>query len=186
MSFKLVVGIDEDDYIANPDGFVSSDTCRDVMSAFVPRHLGIDYPTEFVSMSVRYPLPIPEAVVGGNVQPKYDLADIYGVPFLLVDSVIKDIDLVCSGDFQDLVCAALVEFLNGRDVSRHKKLFKVVTGKSETEIKEMIDEAQKEKDNFPYVEARIYRALRRADCEDPDAGLKTFPNPEGEGSDITF
>lgn len=192
MPFKFVVGIDEEEYIANPEGFVSHDTCPQVMSIFLQKHLGLDYPAHFVSISVRFPVSTSDSKVGGDVQPKYSLADVYGRPFTLIDSTISHIDLVCSGDFQDRVCAALVALLEGKDLTRHKEYFKVVTGNSADEIRAAIEEAEEERNGFPYVEARIYRPLRREDCEDPDAGRREVglfemtPSPEDDDSDITF
>ena len=76
VDFKFVVGIEGEEYIANPEGFVSHDTCPQALSIFLQKHLDLDYPADFVSISVRFPVSTSEPKVGGDVQPKYHLADV--------------------------------------------------------------------------------------------------------------
>jgi hypothetical protein len=126
--FKFVVGIGVDEYGPDPHGFVSSDACEEIMGEFFA-HLGFTYVTPFVSMSVRPVLPEPVGKFGGSPI-NFDLADAYGHPFVLKDDVIAKVEIICAGDFLNVMYSAVVHHLRGGNVREYKDKIKLVTGMS--------------------------------------------------------
>jgi hypothetical protein len=160
--FKLVVGIDDDDYIANPEGFFSTDSCPRIMEEFFKR-LGYRYERSFVSISVR-----PFA----SVQGKFVTADLYGHPFVLKDEVIRKVQIVAVGDFLNIMDEAIADILRGGDIESHRNKVILLEEKSDDKKCEVIWKAHNAK-KTGYAEVRLYGSLSRDDCEDPDSGLNS-------------
>ena len=169
LKFKLVVGIECEQYGTDPEGFFSHDECAPIMEEFF-HLLHLKYDVPFVSVSIRPVLPQPVGHFGGGVI-HFDLANLYGHPFILKDEAIAKVDIVCAGDFLNTMCPAVAHHLRGGNILEYQEKIKLLTGMTEEQKKKEIWIAYENKVN-QYAEARIYGVLSRDDCEDPDSALK--------------
>lgn len=159
MGIELKVRNDTGD----PEDFRSTDACAVVLQAFCDIH-HIPYSDVFVSIAV--------SLEGGNLKEfapghkavKYQLADEYGenVLTLKVD-IVKEIEVVCAGDFQTTVCNAVARSLRGENISDYLSKFTVLSGKTTDEKMAELEKAAAKVRGTQYAEARIHRRLKRSD-----------------------
>jgi hypothetical protein len=165
---ELIVGIDDPKFSNDPDGFCSKDDCRAVMRNFFQRY-GILDSEKFTCFSVREQIgQIGIRNVAGGTLSKAQTADAWGVKgkqYLGKPDLIKQIAVVCAGDFQTVVCNAVKEILNGHDINSYVDRFVNVQGKSENEIRNAISNALEKRSPYHYAEARIFRCLADGDVE---------------------
>lgn len=101
-----------------------------------------------------------------------NLADAHGFQFELNPDVINEIAIVCAGDFQNVIYKAYCYLLRGEDIKGHVECFEIIPAaapRAEREdvlTKTMATARDAER---RYVEARLYRSLRRSDCIEPDS-----------------
>jgi hypothetical protein len=171
--FKLIVGIDHEDYIKNPEGFFSTDPCSRIMAEFFER-LGYKYEMPFVSISIR-PL---DAIEG-----KFVTADLYGHPFILKNEAIRKMQIVAAGDFLNIMDEAIADILQGGDIEAYRDKVILIEGKTDEEKHDLIWNAHNAK-TTGYAEARIYGSLSRDDCEDPDSWLNSDGQEAGAEDDL--
>ena len=156
---RLFTGINNREFVNNPEGYCSSDEYTLLVEPFMERYF--IYVEKFVCISVR-----PDDEVG-------NLADAYGFQFELKPEVIDEIAIACAGDFQNVVYAAYCALLRGKDISEYVECFEVLpTDADRPKREEILTNAisKAKAAGRPYVEARLYRPLRRTDCVDPDSG----------------
>lgn len=166
---KLMVGISRTEDLTHPERKRSKDDCRCFVEAFLTRFF--EYSEHFVSINVRED---DEDVVdspSGRQARTANQADVYGVQFELHPDIIDDITLVCAGDVQNVICGTFRALLNDEDISAFRNRFTFIrTGATREEREQILARAASSKSPYDYVEARIYRSLRREDFVDPDAG----------------
>jgi hypothetical protein len=163
---RLVVGIDNPQFKANPAGFTSSDRLDWLVAAFCNVN-DIPYKKEFVSISLSLaPFTPPKHPVRSIAH----AADSYGVPFVLKPTVIDEIAVVSMGDFQNLVADATIAEIECKSTKPWLRRFVKVAGSREKRIQLLIKAVKKVQARNGYAEARILRPLRKADCVDPEAG----------------
>ncbi len=156
---KFFTGTDNRDFVRNPEGKCSSDECKLLVQPFMDHYFG--YEEKFVCITVR------EDDGNGN------LADAYGFQFELKPDIINEIAIVCAGDFQNVIYKAYCSLLQGKDIKEYVECFEVIPAGTDRAKREKIlaNAMSKAKEaKRPYVEARLYRCLRRSDCIDPDSG----------------
>src|SRR5258708_26355412 len=156
---RFFTGIENRDFVRNPEGKCSSDECKLLVQPFMDRHFG--YEEKFVCITVR------------EDDDNRNLADSYGFEFELKSDIIDEIAIVCAGDFQTVIYNAHIGLLQGKDIKEYVECFEVIPSdadraKREEILANAIFKAREAK--RPYVEARMYRCLRRSDCIDPDSG----------------
>jgi hypothetical protein len=156
---KLFTGTKDRNFVHNPEGMRHSDEYKLLVQPFMARYFS--YEEEFVCISVRE----------GNGS--CNLADAYGFQYELKSSVIKDIAIVCVGDFQNVIYAAYCALLRGESIKRYVECFGILpTHASLAEREEILSMALSEarKAGYPYAEARLYRSLCISDCINPHSG----------------
>lgn len=163
MGTKLEVRTNSAKYTRNPEGFKSRDECAVTLKAFCDIH-GIPYSDVFVSIAV--------SLEGGNLKTfgqgrtaaKYQLAEAYGKNVIALKSdVVKEIEVVCAGDFQTTICNAVAKGLHGDDIGEYLSRFTVLSGKTVEEKMAALEKAAANVRSPQYAEARIHRPLRKSD-----------------------
>ena len=105
-----------------------------------------------------------------GVQTTRKPADDYGShAFILNDTAVKLIRLVCAGDFQNVVCQLVTEILSGkalaevRDFALNEKFRRIAEGTPLDEVEEVLRWADTNKGSWPYAEARLLQPVREED-----------------------
>jgi hypothetical protein len=170
---KLFVGIDRNDEIGNPEKKRSRDDCPCLVGPFLKKFF--EYSEKFVCITV---CEDNENIVdgpSGREAKTANLANAYGFQFELKSDLIDDIRLVCSGDVQNVICGAYKALLNEEGITEFSKRFALIPREATRQVREeILMQAMASKNPYPYVEARIYRSLRRDDFVNPEAGEKEF------------
>jgi len=160
---RFFTGIKNPDFISDPEGLCSKDECEPFVRAFMEHYFS--YEENFVCISVR-----PDRENG-------NLADAYGFQFELNPEVMDDIVIACAGDFQNLILATFKGLLGGKDIDAYVGCFELLppnAGRPKREKILMNALSNAKEARRQYVEARLYRPLRRTDCIDPDSGKLEF------------
>jgi hypothetical protein len=130
-----------------------------------------EYSEEFVCITVREDNENVVDAPSGRKAKTSNQADAYGFPFELKSDVIDDIRLVCAGDVQDVICEAYKALLNAEDTTAFRNRFTLIPKETTHQAREeILANAIAAKSPYRYVEARIYRLLRRDDFVNPGAG----------------
>jgi len=156
---RFFTGTDNPDFVGKPEGKCSSDDCKLLVQPFMDHYFR--YEEKFLCITVR------------DADEKGNLADVYGFQFELKPDVINQIAIVCAGDFQDVIYNAYCCLLRGKGIKEYVECFEVIPtdadrAKREEILANAMSKAKEAK--RPYVEARLYRCLRRSDCINPDSG----------------
>jgi len=70
----------------------------------------------------------------GRTAVKYQLSEAYGGNVLtLKPDVVKEIEVVCVGDFQTTICNVVAKGLHGEDIGEYLSKFTVLSGKTTDE-----------------------------------------------------
>jgi hypothetical protein len=163
MGTKLEVHTNSAKYTRNPEGFKSTDQCAVALKAFCDLH-GIPYSDVFVSIAVSLEGSNVKKVGPGRTAVKYQLAEAYGKNILTLKSdVMKEIEVVCTGDFQTTICNAVAKRLRGDDISEYLSKLAVLSGKTVEEKMAALEKAAANVRSPQYAEARIHRPLRKID-----------------------
>jgi hypothetical protein len=115
---KLVVRTKSRKAMASKAGFTSSDECEPLMKSMFA-FLGLPYEKPFACCWIEIQQEKEKKKTGplGNrpgVQPTWKPADAYGPnAFILDDTMVERVRLVCAGDFQNVVCALMTDILAG-------------------------------------------------------------------------
>ncbi len=116
------------------EGFESTDDYPSLMDESF-RRIKLDYVRPFVCASVR---PI-ERRVDGRIFRKFNTGSLYGQEFPLKEHLISDVELVCSGDMQNIMDAAMRDNPNeDGDLSTYAQYFTVLKGMTDAEKKDAI------------------------------------------------
>lgn len=110
--FELYIGIDDD--VRDPEGFISTDSCSELMEEFF-RILGIAYPRIFISLWV---CPVPNDSSSATVKLRRDslLACLYGRQYRLKHEYFDRVAIVGSGDFLNIMSKAIAEYLRSGEL----------------------------------------------------------------------
>ncbi len=163
MGIKLEVRTNSTKYKKNPVGFKSTDECAVVLKAFCDIH-GIPYSDVFVSIAVSCEGSNLKKAGPGRTAVKYQLSEAHGGNVLtLKPDVVKEIEVVCAGDFQTTICNAVAKGLHGEDISEYLSKFTVLSGKTTDEKMAELEKAAEKVRSPQYAEARIHRPLKKSD-----------------------
>jgi len=77
--------------------------------------------------------------------------------------VVKEIEVVCVGDFQTTICNVVAKGLHGEDIGEYLSKFTVLSGKTTDEKMAELEKAAAKVRSPQYAEARIHRPLKRSD-----------------------
>jgi hypothetical protein len=156
---RFFAGTDNPDFVRNPEGKRSSDEYKLLVQPFMDRYFC--YAEKFVCITVRAD------------DDSHNLADTYGFQFELKPTIINEIAIVCAGDFQNVIYEAYRALLQGKDIKEYVECFDMIPADADPSKRmEILANSMSKAKNAerPYVEARVYRCLRRSDCIDPDSG----------------
>lgn len=162
MGIRLEVRTNSREYFENPEGFRNSDDCAPVLRAFCDKH-GIPYGDTFVSIAVLLEGRNLKQFGEGRTARKHKLVESYGnLVITLKQALLKEIEVVCAGDFQNTICNAVARTLCGEDIKEIISRITVLSTKSCDEKMAALEEAAKVR-GAGYAEARIHRPLRKSD-----------------------
>jgi hypothetical protein len=163
MGTKLEVRTCSSEYYENPKGFTSTDECAPVLKAFCDEH-DIPYSNTFVSITVSREGINLKKFGDGRTAVKPRLSDLFG-PYVLTlkPNVVKEIQVVCAGDFQTTICNAVAKALRGESIREYLSRFTVLSGKTCDEKMAALEKAAGGVPGRQYAEARIHRPLKRSD-----------------------
>jgi hypothetical protein len=156
---RFFTGTKDPVFINDPEGLYSSDEYRLLVQPFMEHFF--TYAEKFACISVR------------SDGEKGNLADAYGFQFELKPEVMDEIAIVCAGDFQNVIYNAYCALLRGEDINRYVECFEMMPDDADRPKREKIlmkSISNAKMAGRPYVEARLYRPLRRNDCVNPDSG----------------
>jgi len=163
MGTKLEVRTNSAKYTRNPQGFKSTDECAVTLKVFCDTH-GIPYSDMFVSIAVSLEGGNLKKVGPGRTAVKYQLAEAYGKNVITLKAdVVKEIEVVCAGDFQTTICNAVAKSLHGDDIGEYLSRFTVLSGKTVQEKMAALEKAAANVRSPQYAEARIHRPLKKSD-----------------------
>ncbi len=165
------MGVESDE--ADLSGCEEVDACAQLMEYFL-QQLGLPVPDHFLSLSVEF------------ADGRESLAKVYGRPFALKPEYVNKIDIVCSGNFLNVMARALYAYLTKNvplEDSRHH--FTVLTGMIPEDKRKALCAAHNSPDRIgTYAEARIFSAFEPSwlvEREPPPCGSEVLDNLE-----ITF
>jgi hypothetical protein len=151
------------------EGFESHDCCEGLMREFL-KACGFSYKTPFTCGAIviekprRGPLARRPGVRNTKVEDGYG-----GSVFILNDDAVSKVRIVCAGDFQNVVCAAVTQVVAGEKTLEEatketRQLFQLIPeGSSRAEIEAALRWAVDHKGSWPYAEARLYQPVRARD-----------------------
>ncbi len=147
------------------EGFESHDCCEGLMREFL-KICGFSYKTPFTCGTIviekarRGPLASRSGAQKTKVEYGYG-----GNVFILNDDAVSKVRIVCAGDFQNVVCAAVTLVVAGEKTleeatNETRQLFQFIPdGSSRTEIEITLRWAVDHKGSWPYAEARLYQPV---------------------------
>lgn len=163
------VRMEEASQLKTVEGFHSSDDCECVMREFLEL-CGFPYGVPFTCGTITLEKQMSGPLANRPGLRKAKVEDCYGEnAFVLNDAAVSKIRIVCAGDFQNIICAAVADILNLRKTVEEakrdaSKLFRLIPeGTSRAEIEERLRWAVKNKGSRPYAEARLYQSIRTQD-----------------------
>ena len=169
---RVVVRMKSREFVASEAGFTSSDCCQPLMQSMFS-FLGLPYDKTFacglIEIGEQERKTSPFAKRPG-VRTAWKPADNYGPhAFILKDTTIKRIRLVCAGDFQNVVCELVTEILSGkalpevREKALNEKFRAIAESTPLNEVEEVLRWADANKGSWPYAEARLVQPVREGD-----------------------
>ena len=151
------------------EGFESHDCCEELMREFL-KVCGFSYNTPFTCGTIVIEKPRRGAPASRPGVQKTVVEDGYGGNvFILNDDAVSKVRIVCAGDFQNVVCAAVTQVVAGEKTleeatNETRQLFQFIPdGSSRAEIETALRWAVDHKGSWPYAEARLYQPIRARD-----------------------
>jgi hypothetical protein len=140
---ELRIGVDSDE--ADLSGYEEVDACAQLMEYFLEQ-LELPVPDHFLCLSVEF------------ADGKESLAKVYGRPFALKPEYLDKIDIVCSGDFLNVMARALHAYLTKSiPIQESRRHFTILTGMTPGQKLQALCAAHNSPDRAgSYAEARIY------------------------------
>jgi hypothetical protein len=183
LNFDLCIGIDDE--FGDPEGYVSTDSCDELMEQFFGM-LGMRYAEVFVSLWI---CPKEDGSLSAKQRRDSFLASTYGRQYRLKPQFIDRVAIVASGDFLNIMSRTMADYLRAGilDPEQTKQIRPIEDLQVLPKI-EAIWQAHREKDaNTPYAEARIYSCFHREWFEECDINsIVTLQNADLEDTDIEF
>lgn len=168
---ELRIGVESDE--ADLSGYEEVDACPQLMEYFLEQ-LELPVPDHFLCLSVEF------------ADGRESLAKVYGRPFALKPEYLDKIDIVCSGDFLNVMARALHAYLTKNiPIQASRRHFTILTGMTPEEKGQALCAAHNSPDRVgSYAEARIFSAFEPnwfVEREPPPCGSELF-----DDSAITF
>jgi hypothetical protein len=168
---ELRMGVESDE--ADLSGYEEVDACAQLMEYFLEQ-LGLPVPDHFLCLSVEF------------ADGKESLAKVYGRPFTLKPEYLDKVDIVCSGDFLNVMARALHAHLTEHiPIKESRRHFAILSGMTPEEKLQALCAAHNSQDRVgTYAEARIFSAFEPnwfLEREPPPCGCEPF-----DDSDIAF
>jgi hypothetical protein len=143
---ELRMGVESDE--ADLSGYKEVDACAQLMEYFLEQ-LGLPVPDHFLCLSAEF------------ADGRESLTKVYGRPFALKPEYLDKVDIVCSGDFLNVMARALHAYLTKNvplEDSRHH--FTILTRMTPEEKRQALCAAHNSPDRVgTYAEARIFSAF---------------------------
>jgi hypothetical protein len=155
----------DDPSVLDTEGFESHDCCPDLMREFL-KLCGISYEAPFACGTIAIDQPRRGPLANRPGLRKTKIEDSYGGNiFTLNEDAVSQVRIVCAGDFQNVVCAAVTEVVAGKKTLEEasddtRERFRVISqGSAQAEVETALRWAVEHQEPWPYAEARLYQRV---------------------------